>query len=160
MQTAQYRQFAEQVIMKEADSLQKLGLEAVHVGLWRSSTSQSSSAEAASTAETVFMSATATTTTEDKCTLKRKRGEGADDSDPEEQALLQAIERQKRINVLRLQLCQKQQRGAEISAAPQTVAGVLSNAEQHAHLPAGLTVQACLQQNNQSSIAAPHALPM
>ncbi len=106
------------------------------------------------------MSATETTAIEDKCTLKRKRGEGADDSDPEEQALLQAIERQKRINALRLQLSQEQQRGAEIPAAQQTVAGVLSNAEQHAHLPAGLTVQACLQQDSQSSIAAPHALPM
>jgi len=59
-----------------------------------------------------------------------------------------------------LQLCQEQQRGTEIPAAQQTVAGVLSNAEQHAHLPAGLTVQACLQQDDQSSIAAPHALPM
>ena len=160
MQTAQYRQFAEQVIMKEADSLQKLGLEAVHMDLWTSSTSQGSSAEAASTAETVTMSATETTAIEDKCTLKRKRGEGADDSDPEEQALLQAIARQKRINTLRLQLSQEQQRGAEIPAAQQTVAGVLSNAEQHARLPAGLTVQACLQQDSQSSIAAPHALPM
>ena len=34
------------------------------------------------------------------------------------------------------------------------------DAEQHAHLPAGLTVQACLQQDNQPSITAPHALPM
>ena len=40
------------------------------------------------------------------------------------------------------------------------MASVLSNAEQHAHLPAGLTVQARLQQDEQSSIAAPHALPM
>ncbi|KAL0019279.1 hypothetical protein WJX77_011767 [Trebouxia sp. C0004] len=58
------------------------------------------------------------------------------------------------------ELCQEQQRGAEIPAAQQTVAGVLSNAEQHAHLPAGLAVQACLQQDEQSHIAAPHALPM
>ena len=113
--------------------------------LWTSSTSQGSSAEAASTAETMSMSATETTAIEDNCTLKKKRGEGADDSDPEEQALLQAIERQKRINTLRLQLSQEQQRGAEIPAAQQTVAGVLSNAEQHARLPAGLTVQACLR---------------
>jgi len=61
---------------------------------------------------------------------------------------------------LRLQLCQEQQRGTEIPAAQHTVAGASSNAEQHAHLPAGLTVQACLQQDDQSSIAAPHALPM
>ncbi len=160
MQTAQYRQFAEQVIMKEADSLQKLGLEAVHMDLWTSSTSQGSSAEPASTAETVSMSATETSANKDKCTLKRKRNEGAHDSDPEEQALLEAIDRQKRINALRLQLCQEQQRGTEIPAAQQTVARVLSNAEQHAHLPAGLTVQACLQQDDQSSIAAPNALPM
>ncbi len=160
MQTAQYRQFAEQVIMKEADSLQKLGLEAVHMDLWTSSTSQGSSAEPASTAETVSMSATETSANKDICTLKRKRNEGADDSDPEEQALLEAIDRQKRINALRLQLCQEQQRGTEIPAAQQTVARVLSIAEQHAHLPAGLTVQACLQQDDQSSIAAPNALPM
>jgi len=128
--------------------------------LWTSSTSQGSSAEPASTAETVSMSATETSANIDKCTLKRKRNEGADDSDPEEQALLEAIERQKRINALRLQLCQEQQRGTEGPAAQQTLAGVLSNAEQHAHLPAGLTVQACLQQDDKSSIAAPQALPM
>ena len=31
MRTAEYRQFAEQVVGKEADSLQKLGLKAPHL---------------------------------------------------------------------------------------------------------------------------------
>ena len=95
-QVTQYCHFAEQVIMKEAGSLQKLGLEAVHMHLCTSSISQDSSTEAASAAETVSMSATETCANKDKCTLKRKRNEEAD---PEEQALLQAIKRQKRINV-------------------------------------------------------------
>ncbi len=80
--------YKEAYLRKEADSLQKLGLEAVHMDLWTSSTSQGSSAEPASTAETMSMSATKTSANIDKCTLKRKRNEGADDSDPEEQALV------------------------------------------------------------------------
>ena len=67
---------------------------------------------------------------------------------------------QKRINTSRLQLCQEQQRRTEAPAAQQVVAGVVSIAKQHAQFPAGLTVQACLHQDDQSSIAAPHVLSM
>ncbi len=38
--TAEYRQFAEQVIQKEADSLQRLGLKAPHLAPWMTSTNQ------------------------------------------------------------------------------------------------------------------------
>ena len=68
--------------------------------LWTSSTSWGSSAEPASTAETVAMSATETSATTDKCTLKSGRNEGAEVSDPEEQALLEATAKQKRRNAL------------------------------------------------------------
>lgn len=70
-------------------------------------------------AQTMSISAKKTFANTDKCTLKRKRNEIAHDSDPEEQALWEAIEKQKRINALQLQLqlCQEQQRGTEIPAA-------------------------------------------
>ena len=141
LQTAEYRHFA--VIHKEADSLQRLGLKASQLSLWMSNTSQSSSTAPASTAETVSVSATETSANTDNRPAKRQRTEGADDSDREEQALLDTIDRQKRRNTLQLQLYQEQQRGTEIAAAQQALAMpvALSNAEQHAQLPAGLTVQ-------------------
>lgn len=143
LQTAEYRHFAEQVIHKEADSLQRLGLKASQLSLWMSNTSQSSSSAPASTAETMSVSATETSANTDNRPAKRQRTEGADDSDKEEQALLGAIDRQKRRNTLQLQLYQDQQRGTEIAAAQQALAMpvALSNAQQHAQLPAGLTVQ-------------------
>jgi len=53
--TAEYRQFAEQVIQKEADSLQRLGLKAPHLAPWMTSTSCTGSPT--STAETASGSA-------------------------------------------------------------------------------------------------------
>ena len=74
LQTPVYRQFAEQVIRKEADSLQKLGLKAPHLALWTSSTCQSSSAAPASTAEMVSVSRAGACTSV-KRPAKRKRTE-------------------------------------------------------------------------------------
>ena len=107
------------------------------------------------TAEMVSVSATETSANIDKRTLKRKRNEGADLSDREEQALLEA--KQKSVVTVAVS---EQQRRTGTPAAQQIAVGFLSNAEQHAHLPAGLTVQMCLQQDDQSCIAAPHTLHM
>ncbi|DBA93448.1 TPA: hypothetical protein ACH3X1_015730 [Trebouxia sp. C0004] len=122
LQTAEYRHFAEQVIHKEADSLQRLGWKASQLSPWMSNTSQSSSTAPVSTAETVSVSATVTSANTDNRPAKRQRTEGADDSDKEEQALLDAIDRQKRRNTLQLQLYQELQRGTEIAAAQQALA--------------------------------------
>lgn len=74
LQSPVCRQFSEQVIRKEADSLQKLGLKAPHLALWTSSTSQNSSAAPVSTAEMLSVSATEACTSMER-PAKRQRTE-------------------------------------------------------------------------------------
>ena len=155
LQTPVYRQFAEQVIRQEADSLQKLGLKAPHLALWTSSTSQSSSAAPASTAEMVCVSSAGACTSMER-PAKRKRTE----AEIELQARLDDLKSQNRQDELELQIQQEllyqkslklqlkyqQQAVAQVNAEQQTwrMPEIWSNAKQPGQMTAALTAETCL----------------
>ena len=156
MQTAEYRQFADQVIRKEADSLQKLGLRAPHLAMWTSKTSRSSCAALTGSSESVPVSAEATSTSTEERPAKRQRQEAEIDAQaqPEmihsrlQQAELGLQHDQQLLRLEKVELLRKQV-AAERAAVQQASTSLLiwSNAQ--------LTAQTCFPQGVRPIPAGP-----
>ena len=111
--TREYRQFADQVLQKEADSLKKLGLDAPHLDIWKQSLEQMNSAEAAGSTVAVGV-----LPSQHKETKEGTRAET--DSDEEQQAI-DAMKKQNRKRALQLQKDQEEQIVRELDAKQQAL---------------------------------------
>ena len=145
--TPEYRQFAEQVIQKEADSLQRLGLNAPHLAPWTTSTSCTGSHTSAAETETSGSAATKLPP------AKRQRTQ----AETELQAQLDDLESQNKQAELKLKIQQQlvYQKALQLQMDKQTQAARTLAASQQVATP---MVWSLTQQPGQTT-AALHAPP-
>ncbi|DBA86781.1 TPA: hypothetical protein ACH3X1_016624 [Trebouxia sp. C0004] len=148
--TAEYRQFAEQVIQKEADSLQRLGLKAPHLAPWTTSTSRTGSHTSAAETETSGSAET------ELRPAKRQRTQ----AETELQAQLDDLESQNKQAELKLKIQQQlvYQKALQLQMDEQTQAARTLAASQQVPTP---MVWSLTQQPGQTTAAliAPPFLP-